>query len=74
MIIIEGASVSQGAVILGPTILGRNVNVGRDAVVVNSVVWDGARLGPNCRVQRSLIDRGAVVRRNSVVENEFVSF
>lgn len=73
VIIMDGADVSQGAVILGPTVLGSDVEVGVDAVVVGSVVWDGAGLGRNCRVQRSLIGRGAVVRPNSLVQEESVS-
>ena len=70
VVILDGASVSDGAVIIGPTVLGSNVNVGKDAVVVNSVVWDGAQLGPNCRVQRCLVDYQAVVRANAIVQEE----
>jgi len=74
VIIMDDVGVADGAVIIGPTVLGRNVSVGKDAVVVSSVIWDGARLGPNCRVQRCLIGRGAVVRPNAVLEEESVSF
>jgi exosortase len=74
VIIMDGVCISDGAVIIGPTVLGRNVSVGKDAVVVGSVIWDGAQLGPNCRVQRCLIGRGAVVRPNAVLEEESVSF
>jgi len=74
VIIMDDVGVADGAVIIGPAVLGRNVSVGKDAVVVGSVIWDGARLGPNCRVQRCLIGRGAVVRPNAVLEEESVSF
>jgi exosortase len=74
VIIMDGACISDGAVIIGPTVLGRNVSVGKDAVVAGSVIWDGARLGPNCRVQRCLIGQGAVVRPNAVLQEESVSF
>ena len=74
VIIMDGVGISEGAVILGPTVLGSDVSVGKDAVVAGSVIWDGARLGPNCRVQRCLIGRGAVVRPNAVLEEESVSF
>ncbi len=73
VVIMDGAEVSHGAVILGPTVLGSDVKVGVDAVVVASVVWDGARLGPNCRVQRSLIGCGAVVRPGSSVQEKSLS-
>jgi len=74
VITMDGVCISEGAVIIGPTVLGRNVSVGKDAVVAGSVIWDDARLGPNCRVRRCLIDRGAVVRANAVLEEESVSF
>jgi len=74
VVIMDGASVSDGAVIIGPTVLGSNVNVGKDAVVVNSVVWNGAQLGPNCRVQRCLVDYQAIVRPNTIVQEESKSF
>lgn len=66
-VIMDGADVSRGAVILGPTVLGTDVQVGADAVVIGSVVWDGAILGPNCTVQRSLIGCRAVVGPGSAV-------
>ena len=69
VIVMDGAAISEGAVILGPTMLGSGVSIDKDAVVDNSVIWDDARLGPNCRVQRCLVGCGAVVRRNSVVQD-----
>jgi len=72
--IMEGTRISKGAVILGPTIIGRNVNIGQNSIVVNSVLWDGAEVGPNCEIQRCLIDYCAVVRGNTVVEGKAVPF
>jgi len=74
VVIMDGARISRGAVILGPTILGRNVSIGKDSVVVNSVLWDGARVGPNCEIQRCVVDYHAVVRSNSVVEEKSIPF
>lgn len=72
VLVMDGARVCEGAVIIGPAVLGRNVHVGRDAVVVESAIWDGARLGLNCRVQRSLVGREAFIRRDRIVEEESV--
>jgi len=69
VIIMDGADISEGVVILGPTVVGSKVSIDRDAVVAGSVIWDGARLGPSCMVQRCLVGRGAVVRRNRVVQD-----
>jgi len=74
VVIMDGVRISEGAVIFGPTILGRDVDIGKDTVVVNSVLWDGAQVGPNCEIQRCLIDYHAVVQANSVVEEKSISF
>jgi exosortase len=74
VVIMDGACVSEGAVIFGPAILGRNVTIGRDSVVVNSVLWDDARVGKDCQIQRCLVDYRAVVRDNSDVEAKSILF
>ena len=72
--IMDGARISKGAVIFGPTIVGRNVTIGNDSVVVNSVLWDNAQVGNNCQIQRCVVDYHAVVQSNSVVEEKSISF
>ncbi|MGB2809071.1 MAG: exosortase [Sedimentisphaerales bacterium] len=72
-VIMDGAHISDGAVIFGPSILGRDVSIGKGTVVVNSVLWDGAQLGPNCEIQRCLIDCHVTVEANTVVEEEAIA-
>ena len=72
--IMDGARISKDAIIFGPTILGSNVTIGQGSLVANSVLWDDAQVGPNCRVQRCVIDHRAVVRRNTVAEEQSISF
>jgi exosortase len=69
-----GSTVSSGAVVLGPAVLGKNATVGKDSAVISSVLWDGAQVGPNCRIQRCVIDRRTAVRRNTVAEETSISF
>ena len=73
-VIMNGACVENDAVILGPTILGNNVTIGKDSVVVNSVLWEGARVGPNCQIQRCLLGHNAALRANTVVEEKSIPF
>ena len=73
-VIMDGACVSNGAVILGPTILGNNVTIGKDSTVVNSVLWDGAHVGPNCQIQRCVLDYNAALRANTVAEEKAIPF
>ena len=72
--ILDGASVSSGAVVLGPAILGKNTVVNNDSVVINSVLWDDAKVGSNCQIQRCVVDYHGVVRDNTVVEEKSISF
>ena len=71
-VIMDGAIISNGAVIIGPTIIGNNVTIGENSVVVNSVVWDGAKTGPNCELQRCVIDYGAVVGGGTIIQEKAI--
>jgi exosortase len=72
--ILDGATVLNGAVVLGPAIIGKNAAVNKDSVVINSVLWDGAKVGSNCQIQRCVVDYHGVVRDNVVVEEKSISF
>ncbi|MFC1633205.1 exosortase [Planctomycetota bacterium] len=73
VVLMEGAGVSDGAVVLGPTILGRHVTVGQNSVVVNSVIWDDAEIDPHCGIRRSVIGCHAIVQADTVVEDAAVT-
>ncbi len=73
VLICDGARISEDVIIFGPAIIGQNVNIGRESVVENSVIWDGAHVGSNCRVQNCLLDYNAVLRHGRTVEEKLVS-
>ena len=68
-----GATISSDAVIVGPSVIGRDVTIGPDSVVVNSVIWDNARIGSDCGIGRSVIDSRAVVNTSTIVEDTVVT-
>jgi exosortase len=74
VVILDGATVSSGAVVLGPAILGKNAAISKDSVVINSVLWDDAKVGSNCQIRRCVIDYHGVVRDNAVMEEKSISF
>ncbi|UCC98568.1 MAG: exosortase [Phycisphaerales bacterium] len=74
VVVMDGARVSSGAVVLGPAVLGRNATVGKDSVVINSVLWDAACVDSDCEIRRCVIDRDAVVRSGAVVEDKSIPF
>jgi exosortase len=71
-VIMDGAIISNGAVVVGPTIIGNNVTIGENSIVVNSVVWDGAKAGPDCELQRCVIDYGAVVGGGTIIQEKAI--
>ncbi len=74
VVVMDGATVSSGVVILGPTIVGRHVTIGQDSVVVNSVIWDDAHIGPYSGIRRGVVDCHVVVHANTIVEDATVAF
>jgi len=74
VVIMDGAYISKDTVIFGPTILGRNVKIGRGSVVVNSVLWDYAQVGSNCEIQRCVFDYHATVSSNTILEGKPIPF
>lgn len=74
VIIMDGARVSSGAIVLGPAILGKNTAVGKDSIVMNSVLWDGVKVGSNCQIRRCIVDNHAAVPDNAVLDEKSISF
>ncbi len=72
VVLLDNVHIETGAVIFGPTIIGRNVSIGKNSVIVNSVLWDDSNVGENCEIQHCLIDYHVCVPSNSVVTGESV--
>lgn len=70
--VMHRAIISDRAIIFGPAIIGRAAAIGKNSLIEDSVLWDGARVGSNCRIQGSLFDRNAAAKSCSVVENRFI--
>lgn len=70
--IMKGSRIAKGTIVLGPTVIGRNVKIGEDSVVMNSVLWDDSHVGPSCEIRGCVFDSGAVVRQGTVAEGTFI--
>jgi exosortase len=71
-VIMDGASIAAHTVILGPAIIGKNVTIHKDSVIIKSVVWDNAQIGSNCQVRRCILDHNATLRANTVVREQSI--
>ena len=69
-VVMDEVTIASGAVILGPAVLECNTAVSRDSVVANSVLWSGAKVNPNCRIEGAVIDSDATVVKGSIVQNK----
>ena len=74
VVIMDGARISEGTVIIGPAILGRNVIVGKNSAIINSALWDGVQVGSNCQIQRCVVDYNGALEDNSVARNKCIPF
>jgi len=63
--IMDSASIAKEVVILGPAVIGRNVKIANNCLVTDSVLWDGATIGPHSRLQGCIVDYNAVVPAHS---------
>ncbi|MHC4396292.1 MAG: exosortase [Planctomycetota bacterium] len=74
VVIMDGAKISEGVLIFGPTIVGRNVSIGGDTVVADSVLWDDAQLSRNCCLEQCVVDYNAIVPANTIAEEKSIPF
>lgn len=73
VVIGEHAQLSEGTIVVGPTVIGPDTVVGRDSVIVRSVLWDGARVGSCCEIIESVLDRGAVLSDGAMIAEQTVA-
>ncbi len=73
VVILNEASVSDGVVIIGPSVIGRNVRIGNNSVIMNSIIWDNVRIEQNCLISNCVVDQGAFLIPNTTVQEEAVS-
>ena len=71
--VLEGARIARGAIVLGPTVIGRGVVVGEDSTVAESVIWDGSRIGRGSHVGQCVLDRGTAVGDRITIAGQAIS-
>jgi len=69
----EGTYLAKGAVVVGPAVLDRGTQVGENSVIVESVLWNGCKVGADCEVRGSVVERNAVIADGSIVAEQTVS-
>jgi len=65
--IMPGASVGPGTVIIGPSFIGADADIGPDCLIANCVLWDRSRIGPGSRLQHCVVDYDVRLPANTSV-------
>src|SRR5579859_4146528 len=69
---LEGVIIRDDATVTGGTTLGRRVEVGANAEVTGSVLFDGAKVGEGAVVRDSIIGAGARVEPGAVLDDAVI--
>jgi len=72
LIALEDACIGRGAIVIGPTVVGRGTSIGEASTVIHSVLWDGVRVGKGSEIQRCVMGHDAVLSSEMVIEEETV--
>lgn len=66
--------VEDDALIVGPSVLGRNCIVGRRAVLEQAVLWDSVTIGEGAIIDRCLISNGVAIQAGSMKRGVVCSY
>ena len=56
VILMDGVRISEGAVIIGPALIEKNVTISKDSIIVNSIIWNDATIQDNCSIDHCVLD------------------
>ena len=63
----EGCTIAAGARVKGPTVLGRGCEVGQEAVIEGSVLWDNAKVKEKAVLKNCIIGSGSCVEEGCYI-------
>jgi mannose-1-phosphate guanylyltransferase len=69
----KSARISPDARIVGPSVIGERVDVGKGARIERSIVWEGARIGENAVLRDSIVGMDYDMAAGSVLEDAIVA-
>ncbi len=64
VLIADGCRISRGVSIKGPVVIGANCRIGEDAVIEDTVLWDGADIGGGAVLRECVIGTNTRVKDN----------
>ncbi len=73
VVIDDGCTIGAEVSIIGPSAIGRNSRIYDNAVIEDSIIWDGVTIGANTQVKGCIISSGTVIPDNQIVENSIIT-
>lgn len=67
-VIMDGAQIEAGTVLLGPVVIGKDCWVGEDCVVSNSVLWTNSAVRAGSKLDKAVIGHNAEILSHSNVQ------
>ena len=74
VVVMDGATIKKNAVIIGPTVIGSNVTIDPESIIVKSVLWDDAKIGKSCEIKDCLIDQRTAIGHFTIAEEKNIPF
>jgi len=65
----DGCTIGENAVIMGPTVIGPHSRVETGAVVSDSVIWHNVAIGADCRIDGSVIGDSCTLSRRCLLSD-----
>lgn len=73
VIIGDECNIGAGVKIKGPAIIGKECRIYENAVVEDSIIWDGVTIGANARIKNCIISSGALIADSQISENSIIT-
>jgi mannose-1-phosphate guanylyltransferase len=68
-----GTTIGDNAVVIGPTSIGADCDIGVGATVERSVIWDGVSIGPGAMVVDSIVGADCKIGPSAVLEGAILA-
>ncbi len=69
----DGVEIGNGALIVGPSVIGDRVRIGDGAVLERAIVWNGSTIGARATVRDTIVGERYVVDDDVVLEGAIVA-
>jgi NDP-sugar pyrophosphorylase family protein len=69
----EDAEIASGTCIVGPSVIGDGVRIGRGATLERAIVWNGSTIGANAIVRDTIVGERYVVDDGAILEDKIVA-